>query len=103
MLAASPLFNGNSEYAGFTDKEREGFDNIISAGFIDSYRLLNPDEQKYSWWSYMRGAREKNMGWRIDYFCISKILENKLINADILTEVPGSDHCPILLETANLK
>jgi len=84
--------------AGFTDKEREGFDNIIDAGFIDSYRHLNPDERKYSWWSYMFKARQNNVGWRIDYFCVNQALEKKLKRADILTDVLGSDHCPILLE-----
>lgn len=84
--------------AGFTDKERRGFDNIIDAGFIDSYRHLNPNEKKYSWWSYMFKAREKNIGWRIDYFCINEALKERLKKADILTEITGSDHAPILLE-----
>lgn len=83
---------------GFTDKERKGFDNIIDAGFIDSYRHLNPDEKKYSWWSYMFKAREKNIGWRIDYFCVNEALKEKIKNADILTEIHGSDHCPVFLE-----
>lgn len=84
--------------AGFTDKERERFDEILNAGFIDSYRFLNPNEKKYSWWSYMFNAREKNIGWRIDYFCVSNSLKNKIKKADILTNVYGSDHAPIVLE-----
>jgi len=84
--------------AGFTNKEREGFDNILDAGFIDSYRHLNPEEKKYSWWSYMFKARERNIGWRIDYFCVNEALKHKIKRADILTDVFGSDHAPILLE-----
>lgn len=83
---------------GFTDKERESFDNIIDAGFIDSYRHLNPEERKYSWWSYMFKARERNIGWRLDYFCVNEALKDKMKNAEILTEVLGSDHCPVVLE-----
>jgi len=84
--------------AGFTDKERESFDKILDAGFIDSFRHLNPEEKKYSWWSYMFKARERNIGCRIDYFCINDSLKHKIKKADILTEVTGSDHAPILLE-----
>jgi exodeoxyribonuclease III len=83
---------------GFTDKEREGFDKIIDAGFIDSFRHFNPNEIKYSWWSYMFKSRERNVGWRIDYFCVNEALKKRMINADILTEVLGSDHCPVVLE-----
>lgn len=83
---------------GFTDKEREGFDNILDAGFIDSFRHLNPKEEKYSWWSYMFKARERNAGWRIDYFCVNESLKHKMKYADILTNVHGSDHCPVILE-----
>ncbi|MCG8683394.1 MAG: exodeoxyribonuclease III, partial [Desulfobacterales bacterium] len=84
--------------AGFTDKEREGFDNIVDAGFIDSFRHFNPTEEKYSWWSYMFKARENNAGWRIDYFCVNNALKSRMKSADILTEVMGSDHCPVVLE-----
>lgn len=84
--------------AGFTDKERKGFNKILNAGFIDSFRYLNPDEKKYSWWSYMHKARERNIGWRIDYFCVNKSLKHKIKKADILTEIKGSDHAPIILE-----
>lgn len=84
--------------AGFTDKERKGFDNILDAGFIDSYRHLNPSERKYSWWSYMFKSRERDVGWRIDYFCVNEALKKRIKKADILTEVLGSDHCPVILE-----
>ncbi len=87
--------------AGFTDKEREGFDNILNAGYIDSYRHLNPEEIKYSWWSYMFQARKRNIGWRIDYFCVDKALKEQIKKADILVDVMGSDHCPVLLELKN--
>ncbi len=83
---------------GFTDKEREGFDNIINAGYIDSFRHFNPGEIKYSWWAYMFKSRERNVGWRIDYFCVPEIIKHKMKSADILTEVLGSDHCPVVLE-----
>jgi exodeoxyribonuclease III len=83
---------------GFTDKEREGFDNILDAGYIDSFRHFNPDEIKYSWWSYMFKARERNIGWRIDYFCINEALKKRIKSTDILTDILGSDHCPIVLE-----
>ncbi|MBT4376920.1 exodeoxyribonuclease III [archaeon] len=83
---------------GFTDKEREGFDNILDAGFIDSYRHLNPEERKYSWWAYMFKSRERNVGWRIDYFCVNEALIERIKHTDILTEVLGSDHCPVVLE-----
>lgn len=84
--------------AGFTDKERERFDDIIDAGYIDSFRHFNPDERKYSWWSYMFKARQNNAGWRIDYFCVNETLKKRMKSADILTEVMGSDHCPVVLE-----
>ncbi|MCK4997382.1 exodeoxyribonuclease III [Candidatus Pacearchaeota archaeon] len=84
--------------AGFTDKERRGFDNILDAGYIDSFRHFNPDEKKYSWWSYMFNSRTNNVGWRIDYFCVNEALKEKMISSDILTEVFGSDHCPVVLE-----
>ena len=84
--------------AGFTKEEREGFDNIVSEGFVDTFRHFHPDEVKYSWWSYMFNARAKNIGWRIDYFCVSKRLMGRVKEADILTDVMGSDHCPVVLE-----
>lgn len=83
---------------GFTDKERKRFSDYLNAGFIDTFRQLNPEKIKYSWWSYMRNVRARNIGWRIDYFLTSNSLKSKIKKADILTEVMGSDHCPILLE-----
>lgn len=86
----------NRKNAGFTDEEREKFTQLLSAGFIDTFRYFYPDKTGiYSWWSYRFKAREKNAGWRIDYFCVSKRLEDKLRLADIHTEIKGSDHCPV--------
>jgi len=84
--------------AGFTDQEREGFDNIISQGFIDTFREFHSDTGHYSWWSYRANVRERNIGWRIDYFCLSSKLRPLLKNAAILPEVMGSDHAPVLME-----
>lgn len=92
----NPKSNRNN--AGFTDQEREKFQELLQVGFIDTFRYLHPDEIKYSWWSYMFKAREKNAGWRIDYFLASECLKNNIISADIHTNVMGSDHCPISLE-----
>ncbi len=81
---------------GFTDEERERFGDFIAAGFIDTYRYLNPETHDgYSWWSYMGGARSRNVGWRIDYFLISPDLKSHLTDAFIRSEVMGSDHCPV--------
>ena len=89
----------NRKNAGFTDEERAGFDAILDAGFMDSFRFFHPDtKDRYSWWSYRAGARQRNVGWRIDYFCVSPKLEKNLSRADILDQVHGSDHCPVLLE-----
>lgn len=88
----------NRKNAGFTDEEREKFSNLIDAGFIDTYRYFYPDvEGVYSWWSYRFSARQKNAGWRIDYFCASESLRDRLVSAAIHTEVLGSDHCPVEL------
>ena len=84
--------------AGFTNQERSGFNNIIESGYIDSFRLFNNDSGHYTWWSYMFNSRRRNIGWRIDYFCISPQIKEKIKNAYILPEVLGSDHCPIGLE-----
>ncbi len=84
--------------AGFTDEERKGFDKIVQAGFIDTFREFHQDNGHYSWWSYRANARERNIGWRIDYFCISPQLRPSLHSADILPEVMGSDHAPVVLE-----
>lgn len=86
----------NHKSAGFTDEERRGFDNIVAAGFLDTFRELNPDAiDEYSWWSYRAAARKRNVGWRIDYVCISPALKPRLKEAFIQQEVPGSDHCPV--------
>jgi len=84
--------------AGFTDNEREGFDNILQRGYIDTYREFSSEPGSYSWWSYRANARERNIGWRIDYFCLSPKLRSALQNAAILPEVMGSDHAPVLME-----
>ena len=83
---------------GFTDEERRGFSNIVEAGFIDTFREFNKDGGHYTWWSYMFQARKRDIGWRIDYFCISKILKSKLLDAYILKDVMGSDHAPVVME-----
>lgn len=83
---------------GFTDEERKKFKELLSLGFIDTFRYLHPEEKKYSYWSYLRNARATNAGWRIDYFLISEDLLPKLKNAEILNDVYGSDHCPVLLD-----
>lgn len=89
----------NRRNAGFTDEEREKFTELLNAGFIDTFRYFYPDqEQIYSWWSYRFKAREKNAGWRIDYFCVSEKLKDKLEDAKIHTQIMGSDHCPIELD-----
>ena len=89
----------NRHNAGFTDEEREKFSKLLDRGFIDTFRYFYPDKADiYSWWSYRFKAREKNAGWRIDYFLVSKRLEDKLKDAVIHTEVFGSDHCPVELD-----
>ena len=89
----------NRHSAGFSDEERASFDKILEAGFIDSFRHFYPDKaDAYSWWSYRAGARGKNVGWRIDYFCVSPALIDQVKSAEILSEVMGSDHCPVVLE-----
>ncbi len=88
----------NEKNAGFSQEERSDFTRMLSKGFVDSFRYLHPDEVKYSWWSYMFHAREKNAGWRIDYFLVSERIKDKIKVADIETDVLGSDHCPVVLE-----
>ena len=89
----------NRGNAGFTDEERAKMTRLLEAGFTDTFRYLYPDkENEYSWWSYMGRAREKNVGWRIDYFIVSKQIENKIKEAKIYQEILGSDHCPVGLE-----
>ena len=87
----------NRRNAGFTDEEREQFGQLLLSGFTDTFRHLHPDEVKYSWWSYRFQARQKNAGWRIDYFLVSDRLRDSIASADILTDVYGSDHCPVEL------
>lgn len=89
----------NHKSAGFTDEERNKMTELLKAGFIDTYRYLYPDKENvYTWWSYMRKAREKNVGWRIDYFIVSNDIKNKIKEAKIDEDVMGSDHCPVELE-----
>lgn len=85
----------NHKNAGFTDEEREKMTQLLSNGFIDTFRSLYPEQVTYSWWSYRFRAREKNTGWRIDYFLISERLKDRLEDAKIHTEIMGSDHCPV--------
>ena len=88
----------NRKNAGFTDEERNKFTEFLESGFIDTYRYFNPfTEGAYSWWSYRFNARKNNSGWRIDYFCTSKRLEDRLVSAKIHNEVLGADHCPVEL------
>lgn len=84
---------------GFTDEEREGIDNIVASGFIDTFRMFTKEGGRYTWWSHFANARARNVGWRIDYFFVSKKLEKKIKSAKILPEVMGSDHCPVVIET----
>ena len=89
----------NRKNAGFTDEERAKFTRLTESGFIDTFRYFYPEQEGiYSWWSYRFRAREKNAGWRIDYFCVSESLKDRLVDARIHTEVFGSDHCPVELE-----
>ncbi len=89
----------NRRNAGFTDEERDKMTKLLDAGFIDTYRYLYPDEvDAYTWWSYMGRARERNTGWRIDYFVVSERLKDKLEDAQIHANIMGSDHCPVVLE-----
>lgn len=89
----------NRKNAGFTEEERGKFTDLVNAGFIDSFRHFYPDlEEVYSWWSYRFKAREKNAGWRIDYFCVSQSLKDKLSGAKIHADIYGSDHCPVELD-----
>lgn len=89
----------NRKNAGFSDEERAKFTELLGAGFIDTFRYFYPDQEGiYSWWSYRFSARAKNAGWRIDYFCVSESLKDRLVDAKIHTEVMGSDHCPVELD-----
>jgi exodeoxyribonuclease-3 len=91
---------GNANNAGFTPQERERFDKLVAAGFIDTFREFTSEGGHYTWWSQMGQARAKNIGWRIDYFCISPALRPRLKRSYILPQVQGSDHCPIVMKLA---
>ena len=89
----------NRRNAGFTDEERNKMTELLNAGFVDTFRYLYPDKtDMYTWWSYMFKAREKNAGWRIDYFIVSKSIENKIKESYIYSDIMGSDHCPVGLD-----
>ena len=88
----------NRRSAGFSDEERAKFTELLDSGFVDSFRYLYPDKVQYSWWSYMRQARAKDIGWRIDYFVVSDRIKDKVKDSYILGEIMGSDHCPVALE-----
>lgn len=88
----------NEGNAGYSEQERGKFNELLSAGFVDTFRTLHPNEQVYSWWSYRMKARERNVGWRIDYFLVSEQLKDEVSAAAIHTDVFGSDHCPVSIE-----
>ncbi len=94
---ARPKQNYNKA-AGYMQEEIDGFDNLMDAGFVDTFRHVKPEEVKYSWWSYRAGARAKNVGWRIDYFLTSPSLAGNIRNAEIHNDIFGSDHCPVSLD-----
>ena len=87
----------NEGNAGFSMEERDAFNKLLKAGFVDSYRYLYPDKVEYSWWSYRMKARERNVGWRIDYFIVSDRIKNQIKDVIIRTDILGSDHCPVEL------
>ena len=89
--------SSNRRNAGFTDEERGKFTELLASGFVDSWRMLNPDTVKYSWWSYRFRSRERNAGWRLDYFVVSESLRPRIAGAGIHNEIFGSDHCPVEL------
>ena len=102
-MAANPIDiknpKANERSAGYTIQEREAFQKLLDeCGLVDAYRYLYPDKVEYSWWSYRMKARERNVGWRIDYFLISDFAKDKIKDVKILTDVMGSDHCPVLLD-----
>ena len=94
---ARPKANYNKT-SGYTQTEIDGINNLLNAGFIDTFRVFYPDEVKYSWWNYKFNARARNVGWRIDYFLVSEQLKSRLRNAEIHNEYLGSDHCPVSIE-----
>jgi exodeoxyribonuclease-3 len=93
---ARPKENDGS--AGYTEEERVDMDKFVEGGLVDSFRYKNGQKVKYSWWSFRMNARQRNVGWRIDYFLVGEKMKNKIAKADILTEIQGSDHCPVLLD-----
>lgn len=90
--------DSNTKNAGYTPQERAWMDSFVESGYLDTFRMFNQEPDQYSWWSYRFNARARNIGWRIDYFCIDADSASKVVNAEILQEVYGSDHCPVLLE-----
>ena len=88
----------NRRNPGFTDQERGKFAELLEAGFVDTFRHLHPDKVEYSWWSYRTKARERNAGWRIDYFLMSEYAKDRIRAAEIHTDIFGSDHCPVSLQ-----
>ena len=94
---ARPKANYNKS-AGYTQAEIDGLDNLVAAGYVDAFREVNPETVKYSWWSYRAGARERNVGWRIDYFLVSPALKERITASDIHNDIHGSDHCPVSVE-----
>ncbi len=88
----------NRQNAGFTDQERKGFTRLLGAGFIDTFRVYHDEGERYTWWSSVTRARERNIGWRIDYVCVSESLRERLKDAFILDSIAGSDHCPVGVE-----
>lgn len=101
-VAATPLDlanpKSNEGNPGYSPQERGKLQELLASGFTDSFRHLHPEERKYSWWSYRANARARDIGWRIDYFLVSDFAKDKITKADILTDIYGSDHCPVLLE-----
>lgn len=101
-VAAMPIDLSNPKAnvgnPGYTPEEREKFQELLGSGFVDTYRHLHPDKQEFSWWSYRTKARERNIGWRIDYFLLSDFAKDKIVDAKIHTDIMGSDHCPVELE-----
>ncbi|CAE7422753.1 exoA [Symbiodinium microadriaticum] len=95
LARPKPNYNKTS---GYTQKEIDGLDNLLAEGYVDSFRKFYPEEVKYSWWNYKFNARSRNVGWRIDYFLVSKSIENQLLNSHIYNDRMGSDHCPVGIE-----
>ncbi|AEP28574.1 exodeoxyribonuclease III [Brumicola nitratireducens] len=94
---ARPKPNYNKS-AGYTQQEIDGIDNLVAAGYVDTFRYVHPEKVKYSWWSYRAGARERNVGWRIDYFLVSPKLQGQIHDAEIHNDIHGSDHCPVSVQ-----